>query len=153
METAVIAVIGTLLGSVATHFFQRQTAERARRPQSAPNSCARSGSPRTAPSRARSSTTGAARTTAGTGHEQAPGSMAAEEARIDSYRLRSAAHQALIRVQLVCDDSQALELAASAFEVTNCMHEAPDESDRSQRSEQARETLSEFIGAAAPGVR
>lgn len=72
---------------------------------------------------------------------------------IDSYQLRSAAHQALIRVQLVCDDVQALEPAASAFEVTNCMHEAPDEADRSQRSEQARETLSELIGAAAPGVR
>jgi hypothetical protein len=33
------------------------------------------------------------------------------------------------------------------------MHEAPDEADRSQGSERARETLSEFIGAAAPGVR
>ncbi|MFP1623775.1 hypothetical protein ACLB9X_00845 [Streptomyces sp. 5K101] len=85
--------------------------------------------------------------------KEAPGSEAAEEARIDSYRLRLSAHQALIRVQLVCDDPQALGLAAAAFEVTNCMHEAPDEADRAQRSEQARETLSEFIGAAAPGVR
>ncbi|MER7664472.1 hypothetical protein [Streptomyces sp. NPDC096193] len=53
----------------------------------------------------------------------------------------------------MCDDPQALALAASAFAVTNCMHEAPDEADRAERSEQARETLSEFIGAAAPSVR
>ncbi|MFC4612475.1 hypothetical protein ACFO9E_32695 [Streptomyces maoxianensis] len=41
----------------------------------------------------------------------------------------------------------------SSVEVTNRMHEATDKADRSQRSERARETLSEFIEAAAPGVR
>ena len=152
METAVIAVIGTLLGSVATHFFQRQTAERAA-------VLSRAEQLRQERISAYSAFAGALvdyrRGQNDRWHraQQAPGSMTAEEARIDSYRLRSTAHQALIRVQLVCEDSQALELAAAAFEVTNCMHEAPDESDRSQRSEQARETLSEFIGAAAPGVR
>ncbi|MBT2366676.1 hypothetical protein J7E88_15490 [Streptomyces sp. ISL-10] len=152
MWTAVIAVIGTLLGSVATHLFQRQTAERSA-------ALTRAEQLRQERISAYSAFAGALvdyrRGQNDRWHRalEAPGSAAAEEARIDSYRLRSSAHQALIRVQLVCDDPQALELAAAAFEVTNCMHEAPDESDRAQRSEQARETLSEFIGAAAPGVR
>ncbi|MCM2390829.1 hypothetical protein [Streptomyces albipurpureus] len=152
METAVIAVIGTLLGSVVTHFFQRRTTERAAE-------LSRAEQLRQERISAYSAFAGALvdyrRGQNDRWHraQQTPGSPAAEEARIDSYRLRSSAHQALIRVQLVCDDAQALELAAAAFEVTNCMHEAPDEDDRSQRSEQARETLSEFIGAAAPSVR
>ncbi|MCX4582924.1 hypothetical protein [Streptomyces sp. NBC_01481] len=152
METAVIAVIGTLLGSVATHFFQRHTAERTA-------ALSRAEQLRQERISAYSAFAGALvdyrRGQNDRWHraQESPGSAVAEGARIDSYRLRSTAHQALIRVQLVCDDTQALELAASAFEVTNCMHEAPDEADRSQRSEQARETLSEFIGAAAPGVR
>ncbi|NWF26308.1 hypothetical protein HW130_08490 [Streptomyces sp. PKU-EA00015] len=152
MWTAVIAVIGTLLGSVATHLFQRQTAERSA-------ALARAEQLRQERITAYSAFAGALvdyrRGQNDRWHraKEAPGSATAEEARIDSYRLRSSAHQALIRVQLVCDDAQALDLAAAAFEVTNCMHEAPDEADRAQRSEQARETLSEFIGAAAPGVR
>ncbi|MFF8846913.1 hypothetical protein ACF08N_30055 [Streptomyces sp. NPDC015127] len=152
MWTAVIAVVGTLLGSVATHLFQRQTAERSA-------VLARAEQLRQERIAAYSAFAGALvdyrRGQNDRWHRamEAPGSVAAEEARIDSYRLRSSAHQALIRVQLVCDDPQALDLAAAAFEVTNCMHEAPDETDRSQRSEQARETLSEFIGTAAPGVR
>ncbi|MFI1012223.1 hypothetical protein [Streptomyces sp. NPDC020965] len=152
MEIAVIAVIGTLLGSVVTHFFQRRATERAAdlnraeqlRQERISAYSAFAGS-LVDYRRGQNDRWHRARET--------PGSVAAEEARIDSYRLRSGAHQALIRVQLVCDDAQALELAAAAFEVTNCMHEASDDDDRSRRSAQARETLSEFIGAAAPGVR
>ncbi|MEV6787885.1 hypothetical protein [Streptomyces sp. NPDC051098] len=152
METAVIAVIGTLLGSLITHVFQRQTTERAAQ-------LARSEQLRQDRISAYSAFAGAlvdyrrGRNDRWHRARQTPDSPAAEAARIDSYRLRSSAHQALIRVQLVCDDPQALALAASAFAVTNCMHEAPDEADRAERSEQARETLSEFIGAAAPSVR
>ncbi|MDQ0842062.1 hypothetical protein [Streptomyces sp. V1I6] len=152
MWTALIAVIGTLLGSVATHFFQRQTAERTA-------VLARAEQLRQERISAYSAFAGALvdyrRGQNDRWHRalESPGSTVAEEARIDSYRLRSSAHQALIRVQLVCEDQQALALAASAFELTNCLHEAPDEADRSLRSEQARETLSEFIGAAAPSVR
>jgi hypothetical protein len=152
MWTAVIAVAGTLLGSVATHFFQRQTTERTA-------ALTRAEQLRRERISAYSSFADALvdyrRGQNDRWHRahDAPGSATAEQARIDSYRLRSGAHQALIRVQLVCDDPAALALAAAAFEVTNCMHEAQDEDDRAERSEQARETLSEFIGAAAPGVR
>ncbi|MFF3287629.1 hypothetical protein [Streptomyces sp. NPDC003023] len=152
MWTAVIAVVGTLLGSAATHFFQRQSAERGA-------VLARAEQLRQERISAYSSFAGALvdyrRGQNDRWHRARdfPDSALAEESRIDSYRLRSGAHQALIRVQLVCDDPQTLALAASAFEITNCMHEAPDEADRSLRSEQARETLSEFIGAAAPSVR
>ncbi|MEU5399343.1 hypothetical protein ABZ348_08600 [Streptomyces sp. NPDC005963] len=152
METAVIAVIGTLLGSMVTHVFQRRTTELTAE-------LTRAEQLRQERISAYSAFAGALvdyrRGQNDRWHraQETPGSSTAEEARIDSYRLRSSAHQAWIRVQLVCDDPKALELAAAAFEVTNCMHEAPDEDDRSQRSEQARETLSEFIGAAAPSVR
>ncbi|MGW4030851.1 hypothetical protein ACWEFL_16275 [Streptomyces sp. NPDC004838] len=151
METAVIAVIGTLLGSVVTHVLQSRTSDRA----AAFSRAERLRQERIA---AYSAFAGAlvdyrrGQNDRWYRAREAPGGAAAEEARIDSYRLRSSAHQALIRVQLVCEDPKTLELAASAFEVTNCMHEAADEDDRSRRSEQARETLSEFIGAAAPGV-
>jgi hypothetical protein len=152
METAVIAVIGTLLGSVVTHVLQRRANER---------SAAASRAERLRLERisAYSAFAGALvdfrRGQNDRWHRarDTPGSSDAEESRIDSYRLRSSAHQALIRVQLVCEDRQTLEMAHHAFEVTNCMHEASDEGDRSQRAEQAREALSEFIGAAAPGVR
>ncbi|MER7043352.1 hypothetical protein [Streptomyces jumonjinensis] len=152
MEIAVIAVIGTLLGSVVTHVFQRRTTERTA-------ALTRAEQLRQERISAYSAFAGALvdyrRGQNDRWHRarETPGTAAAEDARIESYRLRSSAHQALIRVQLVCDDSQALELASAAFEVTNCMHEAPDDDDRSRRSEQARETLSEFIGAAAPSVR
>ncbi|MFE7132032.1 hypothetical protein ACFVIM_14325 [Streptomyces sp. NPDC057638] len=152
METAAIAVIGTLLGSVITHLFQRRTTER----EAALNRAEQLRQERiSAYSAFASALVDFRRGQNDRWHRarEAPGSTVAEGARIDSYRLRSSAHQALIRVQLVCDDREALELATAAFEVTNCMHEAPDEEDRSRRSEQARETLSEFIGAAAPGVR
>ncbi len=152
METAVIAVIGTLLGSMVTHVLQRRTAERSAE-------LTRAEQLRQERISAYSAFAGAlvdyrrGQNDRWIRAQQAPGSVGAEESRIDSYRLRSGAHQALIRVQLVCADAQALTLAASAFEVTNYMHEASDEADRAQRSEQAREMLSEFIGAAAPGVR
>ncbi|QNP62755.1 hypothetical protein [Streptomyces genisteinicus] len=152
MWATVIAVAGTLLGSVATHLFQHRTTERTA-------ALAREEQLRQERITAYSAFAGALvdyrRGQNDRWHraQETPGSAVAEAARIDSYRLRSGAHQALIRVQLVCDDPQALALAAEAFEVTNCIHEAPDEPERSRRSEQARETLSEFIGAAAPGVR
>ncbi|GAA2235517.1 hypothetical protein GCM10010232_22800 [Streptomyces amakusaensis] len=152
METAVIAVIGTLLGAVVTHVFQRRTTERTA-------VLTRAEQLRQERISAYSAFAGAlvdyrrGQNDRWYRAQRSPGSAEAEEARIDSYRLRSSAHQALIRVQLVCDEPQTLALASAAFEVTNCMHEASDEDDRSQRSEQARETLSEFIGTAAPSVR
>ncbi|MFI6283755.1 hypothetical protein ACIBCM_03170 [Streptomyces sp. NPDC051018] len=152
METAVIAVIGTLLGSMVTHVLQGRTSDRA-------SEFSRAERLRQERISAYSAFAGAlvdyrrGQNDRWYRARESPGTAAAEDSRIDSYRLRSGAHQALIRVQLVCDDAQALALAVSAFDVTNCMHEAVDEEDRSQRSELARETLSEFIGAAAPGVR
>ncbi|GLF98571.1 hypothetical protein [Streptomyces yaizuensis] len=152
METAVIAVIGTLLGAVVTHLFQSRTTERTAE-------LARNEQLRQERIAAYTAFAGALvdyrRGQSDRWHRalEEPGGPVAETARIESYHLRSGAHQALIRVQLVCEDRAALELAAAAFELTNCLHEAVDEADRAHRAGQARETLSEFIGAAAPGVR
>ncbi|GAA2960757.1 hypothetical protein [Streptomyces enissocaesilis] len=152
MGTALVAVIGTLLGSVVTHFFQRQTAERTA-------ALARAEQLRQERISAYSAFAGAVvdyrRGQNDRWHRQseAPGSDSAESARMESYRLRVAARQALYRVQLVCDDNAAVDLAVSAFEATNRMHEATDEAERSLRSEEAQEAVRAFIATAAPGVR
>ncbi|GGT23972.1 hypothetical protein [Streptomyces purpureus] len=153
MDTALIAVLGTLLGAVVTHFFQARSTERAA-------ALARDEQLRQERISTYSAFAGAVieyrrsqndrwfRTMDAGRH--AP---EAEESRFESYRLRTAARQALFRVQLVSDDLRARELADAAFEVTNCMHEARDGEDRARRSEQARQALEEFIEAAAPSVR
>ncbi|MDJ0461711.1 hypothetical protein [Streptomyces sp. H27-C3] len=152
MGTALVAVLGTLLGSLATHLFQRQTAERAA-------TLARVEQLRQERISAYSAFAGAVvdyrRGQNDRWHRktEAPGSEQAETSRMESYRLRSSAHQALFRVQLVCDDGAAVRLASSVFEATNCMHDATDETERATRSRNAREAVRAFIEAAAPGVR
>ncbi|MER7621354.1 hypothetical protein [Streptomyces sp. NPDC126503] len=84
---------------------------------------------------------------------EAPGSEEAEESRFASYRQRTAARQALFRVQLVCDDPEVRRLAEAAFEETHCMHEAADAQERTRRSDRAKQALARFVTAAAPGLR
>ncbi|GAA3767736.1 hypothetical protein [Streptomyces chiangmaiensis] len=82
-----------------------------------------------------------------------PSAPAAEEARFAAYQSRVAARQALVRVQLVCDNMRLLQLADTAFELANCLHEAPDEAERDRRSQHCKAVLSAFVEAAAPTVR
>ncbi|MFF5424141.1 MULTISPECIES: hypothetical protein [unclassified Streptomyces] len=82
-----------------------------------------------------------------------PGSEEAEESRFASYRQRTAARQALFRVQLVCEDPDVRRLAEAAFKETHCMHEAADAQERARRSDRAQQALARFVTAAAPGVR
>ncbi|MFD7323570.1 hypothetical protein ACFV9D_21145 [Streptomyces sp. NPDC059875] len=152
METALIAVAGTLLGVVATHWFQGRAAERTA-------ALARNEQLRQERIAAYSAFAGAVVDYRRSQNDrwfraaQDPDSEEAEESRYASYRQRTATRQALFRVQLVCDDPATRQLAESAFEMTNCMHESTDEEDRALRSGRAKEILDQFIAAAAPGVR
>ncbi|MBT2438724.1 hypothetical protein J7E93_00995 [Streptomyces sp. ISL-36] len=148
METAVIAVLGTLLGSVVTHFFQGRAAERT------------AALTRAEQLRQERISTYSAFAEAVVEYRRAQNARwyrrsgrLAEQFREESYIQRTTARAALVRVQLVCSDRGVVELAQETFEVTNCMHEAADEVDRDRRSARAVEALAAFIEAAAPGVR
>ncbi|MFF9868684.1 hypothetical protein ACF1G0_25335 [Streptomyces sp. NPDC013953] len=148
METALIAVIGTLLGSVVTHFFQGRAAQRT------------AALTRAEQLRQERIATYSAFADAVVEYRQAQNARwyrrngsHAEATRLESYDRRAAARQALVRVRLVCSDPATVELAEKVFEVTHCMHEARDEADRERRSDQAVEALTAFIEAAAPSVR
>ncbi|MET9376551.1 hypothetical protein ACFYV5_25610 [Streptomyces sp. NPDC003035] len=152
MGTALIAVAGTLLGVIATHWFQGRAAERTA-------VLARTEQLRQERIAAYSAFAGAVVDFRRSQHDrwfsaaQDPGSERAEAARFASYHHRTAASQALFRVQLVCDAPDTRQLAESAFQITSCMHEAADEEERALRSRQAKGALDGFIAAAAPGVR
>ncbi|GAA3370090.1 hypothetical protein GCM10020367_15340 [Streptomyces sannanensis] len=152
MGTALIAVVGTLLGSVATYWFQWRTTERA--------------AVLTRAEKLRQERIAAYSTFASAlvdlrhgeydrwhRTREDPGSRSAEEARLESYRLRSIAQQELIHLKLVCDEPAVVQLAEEAMKVTACIHDAPDDTDRSLRSDQSRQALAKFIEAASPGVR
>ncbi|MET9799928.1 hypothetical protein [Streptomyces sp. NPDC006368] len=148
METALIAVIGTLLGAVVTHFFQGRAAQRTA-------ALARAEQLRQERIATYSAFAGAVveyRRAQNARWYRRNGSRA-EEARMESYERRAAARQALVRVQLVCADPETVQRARDTFELTHCMHEAGDEAERERRSERAVEALTAFIEAAAPSVR
>ncbi|MFI8516379.1 hypothetical protein ACIGEZ_00900 [Streptomyces sp. NPDC085481] len=152
MDAALTAVVGTLLGVVATHWFQGRAAERTA-------ALARTEQLRQERIAAYSTFAGEVVDYRRSQNERwfrgrlEPGSEEAEESRFASYRQRTTARQALFRVQLVCDDPDTRRLAESAFEITNSMHEAADDEERGRRSAEAKEALALFIAAAAPGVR
>ncbi|MEU7069138.1 hypothetical protein AB0B30_00100 [Streptomyces narbonensis] len=152
MDVALIAVMGTLLGVVATHWFQGRATERTA-------ALARNEQLRQERIETYSAFAGAVVDYRHSQNDRwfrafmKPGSKEAEESRHASYRQRTAARQALFRVQLVCDDPETRRLAEAAFVESHCMHDAVDEADRARRSERAKESLATFIAAAAPGVR
>ncbi|MFD0372491.1 hypothetical protein [Streptomyces sp. NPDC059071] len=152
MDAALIAVAGTLLGVVATHWFQGRAAQRT------------ASLARTEQLRQERIATYSAFAGAVVDYRQSqndrwfrahlePGTEEAEQSRYASYRQRSAARQALFRVQLICDDAETRRIAQDAFEKTHCMHEATDDEDRVRRSYEARDALALFIETAAPSVR
>jgi hypothetical protein len=152
MDVALIAVAGTLLGVIATHWFQRRATERTA-------SLARTEQLRQERIATYSAYAGAVVDYRHSQNDRwframkEPGSEEAEESRHASYRQRTAARQALFRVQLVCDDADIRRLAEAAFEEAHCMHEAEGEAERARRSALAKEALALFIAAAAPGIR
>ncbi|MYW66701.1 hypothetical protein GTY65_21920 [Streptomyces sp. SID8379] len=151
MDAALIAVFGTLLGSMVTHYFQGRATVRSAE-------LARAEQLRQERISSYSAFAGALHDYRRSqndrwfrAHEDGPGTQA-EASRFASYEARMSARAALVRVQLVCADPQLRHLADEAFECTNCLHEAADETDRDRRSQRCKQALNAFVAAAAPTV-
>lgn len=149
--TALIAVIGTLLGVVTTHVFQRRAAERdqlvAARQQLRTERLA-------AYSDFVAAVTEYRRGQQDRWHRrhENPDGAAAAEARFEAFRLRGVALQALSRVQLVAVGERIVEAARHAYECTTDVHKAPDKAELRQYVSKAGEALDAFIRAAASEV-
>jgi hypothetical protein len=148
--TSLIAVAGTLLGSVATYVFQRSTAGRAER--------------FTRDERLRQERLAAysafAEAVMEYRHEQLtqwlrrhgeltePSSAAAEQG-----RQRATAWQARYRVQLLTDDPELIELADEAIDAIAGIHRSQDPADLEQHGKDTRQRVERFIRAASADIR
>jgi hypothetical protein len=155
MEAALaglIAVAGTLLGSLVTHIFQQRAAKRSQ--QFAVS--ARLREERVA---AYSEFAGAVLnfrfaeyTRALEGFEDA-GSTAYQEATDRSYTLRAVAWGSLYRVRLLTDDPDVSRLAENAITAIGSMSQAEDKLDLIRNGFEVKEALEAFISAASPEVK
>jgi hypothetical protein len=81
-------------------------------------------------------------------HED-PQQLDADDARTESYRLRSIAWSAFYRFRLTTADAALTELGWSAVEEAAHVAKATDEADLRERGERARALLEEFVTVAA----
>ncbi|WP_346093321.1 hypothetical protein [Streptomyces olivaceiscleroticus] len=150
--TSVVAVVGTLLGSVITHAFQRQASRRS-------ELFARSEALRQERMATYSAFAEAAEQYR---HGQAdrwyrkqaePEGEAFLVARDEAHRLRTVARQALYRVKLLTDDGEVVRAAERAYECTREVSNARDQADRNSRDAEAKQAIEGFVAHAAPLVR
>ncbi|MDT0341485.1 hypothetical protein [Streptomyces litchfieldiae] len=145
-------MLGTLLGAVVTHTFQRAAARRS-------ESFAAGQQLRAERMGVYSEFAGAV-TEFRRGqqdrwhrrHEDPDGTVAFD-ARVESYRLRGVALQTLFRVRLVASGQPLTDAAERAYELTGAVHRAADHVELKVAAQQAREALEEFIAIAASDIR
>ncbi|MFF3906180.1 hypothetical protein ACFYZJ_09225 [Streptomyces sp. NPDC001848] len=150
--TSVVAVAGTLLGSVITHVFQRLAARRTEQ-------FTRSEALR----QERIATySGFAAAVEDYRRGQAdrwyrkredPDGEAFRAARDQAHRLRTAARQALYRVKLLTDERAVVLAAEHAYHCTRELSNARDRGDRDARDTQAKQAIEEFVSRASVLVR
>ncbi|TDC78114.1 hypothetical protein [Streptomyces hainanensis] len=75
------------------------------------------------------------------------------EARIEAYRLRGVALHVLFRVQLIASGQPLIDAARQAYELTSATHKASDQTELSTLGGQAREALEHFVKLATADVR
>ncbi|GAA3080634.1 hypothetical protein GCM10020000_78110 [Streptomyces olivoverticillatus] len=150
--TSVVAVAGTLLGSVITHTFQRLASRRG-------ELFTRSEALRQERIAAYSTFAAAVEDYR---HGQAnrwyrkqgdPDGEAFITARDEAHRLRTVARQALYKVKLLTDDREVTLAAELAYQCTRDVSIAQDQRDRDSRDTQARQAIEAFVSRAAPLVR
>jgi len=148
LVASLIAVVGTLLGSATTYYFQRQTVERAER-------FARQERLRQERMVVYGAFAGAV-----TDHRRAvvnlwfrrgagphdPGYRAARE---ECDRLGAALDHARFQVQLIADDAELVALAARAHVPTNAILNAVDRDEVKTYENQSRDAVGSFITAAS----
>ena len=145
---SLIAVGGTLLGAMMTHVFQRLNTERAER-------LARERHLRDERLAAYGAFAGAVvdyrRGQYDRAHRRLDGSASSEyrEARAESFRLRSAAQQALFRVRLVTSDTEIIRCATDALKHTEVIHDAESKEEIRELGDRAKRATDEFISRAS----
>jgi len=152
VDSALIAIAGTLLGSAVTHAFQRNTATHDR--VFAAQQQLRSDR------MAVYSDFAGALTELRRGEQdrwhrknEDAGSTAYIEARTEAYRLRGIALHALFRVQLIASAQELIDAAQDAFTVTTTVHKASDRAELSTLGTRSREVVERFIELASSDVQ
>ena len=150
--TSVVAVGGTLLGSVVTHAFQRLASRRN-------ELFTRSEALR----QERIATYSAfAAAVEDYRHGQAgrwyrkredPNGEAFIAARNEAHRLRTVARQALYRVKLLTDDREVILAAEQAYHCTREVSVAQDQAEHDRRDTQAKQAIEAFVSRASPLLR
>lgn len=147
-----MAVAGTLLGSVITYAFQHRAIRRS-------ELFARSEALRQERMAAYSAFAAAVEDYR---HGQAtrwyrglddPGGPAFAAARDEAHRLRTAARQALYRVELLTDEQELTAAAGQAYRNAWEISNAQDQPAHDTRDERARHAVEAFVSRAAPLVR
>jgi hypothetical protein len=141
---AIIAVVGTLLGSTLTYVFQRKSSERAER-------ISLQQQLRTERLTVYSDF-GGALTEARRGQwnwwepcNKNPDSPDCDAGRIEAFRLLSFAAHTLFRVQLVAGSQGIVDAAHAAYELTRNVHRANTESELRSLDQEAKEALQKFM--------
>ncbi|WP_405142032.1 hypothetical protein OG589_32980 [Sphaerisporangium sp. NBC_01403] len=150
--TAVIAISGTLLGSLVTFIFQRMTANRTER--------------FTLATRLReermaiySGFAGAvlefrvAQFNRGILRRREGRESEYNEARAESSRLRASAWHALYRVRLIADDLDVIRLAEAAMNLATDMHHAGSRDALTACSEEVRKAIEAFVSGSSTQLR
>jgi len=150
--TAVVAVLGTLLGSAMAFIFQRKSSERAER-------FALYHQLRAERMNVYSDFGGAiAEARRGqydwwNRRNEEPESQACFEARVEAFRLRGVAAHALVRVKLVASNQTMIASAQRAYDLTSHVHRATTETELRTLGKQAAKTLDDFIALASRDVK
>jgi hypothetical protein len=150
--SALIAIVGTLLGSAVTHAFQRKATARdqlfaAQRQLRSDRMTVYSDFAGALTEFRRGQQDRWYRR-----HED-PESIAFVEARTEAYRLRGTALHALFRVQLIASTQTLIDAAQDAYALTSTLHKAVDKTEVQALATQAREVVEQFIKLASSDVQ
>jgi hypothetical protein len=150
--TSVVAVVGTLLGSVVTHTFQRLTARRSEL------------FTRAEALRQERITTFTAFAAAAEDYRRGqadrwyrrqrdPEGEPYLSARDEAHQLRTAARQALYRVELLTDEREVVQAAEQAYACTRDVSTAREPAEHRAYDAAAKRAIEAFVSRAAPLVR
>lgn len=150
--STLVAVLGTLLGVVVTHLFQRTSSERA---QSFTLGQQLRSERLTVYSDFAGAVTELRRGQQDRWHRRREDPQGPDhfEARTESYRLRGVALHALFRVQLIASRPEVVDAARATYETTASIHQAAERAELSANGEQARESLERFIVLASTDLK
>ncbi|MFD5635231.1 hypothetical protein ACFWJM_13980 [Streptomyces sp. NPDC127077] len=150
--SALVAVLGTLLGSTVAYLFQRKSAERT-------ESFTHRQQLRAERMAVYSDFAGAVtefrRSQYDRWHRknEDPDSTDSSEARLESYRLKGVAQHELFRVRLIASSTAVAEGARNAFEAASQLHDASSKTELRGNGNEAKEILERFISLASNDVR